>query len=113
MQNLGRYFHERFYLVDRPTREIWDTYTGFRPDQVWSGPIAQFGLLIDPLEKKYKRPATRYRPFRRAIFVAVDLFFEYMVHLPAVFEITSIDQSEMAIVFTYVEQNRSSGTSAD
>lgn len=102
--------HVRWYRVDASPQELWQAYRDVDPRDAWTGPVARFGYLNDPWERRSFTRSTKHVPaVREEQTYLVHLRFARLVQMAAAFRITAISDEERFIEFTYLEPNTANG----
>ena len=111
VESASRVFdHIRWYRVDTSPDELWRAYREVDPRDAWTGPVARFGYLNDPVERRsFTRSVERLPEVREQQTFLVHLRFVRLIQMAAAFRITTISDEEWLIEFTYLEPNTANG----
>ena len=102
--------HVRWYRVDANPEQLWRAYRDVDPRDAWTGPVARFGYLNDPWERRsFTRSTPHVPPVREEQTFLVHLRFLRLIQMAAAFRITAISDDERLIEFTYLEPNTANG----
>lgn len=101
--------HERYYLAEESPEYIWEAYRNLDPDIVWRKHMARFGAMYVPEEDRIYTSVNDAPLVAEGQLVILDLLIEEFLHVPAAFQVTSFDDGNMTIIFTYLEENKSHG----
>ena len=102
--------HVRRYRVDADPAKLWRAYREVDPRHAWTGPVARFGYLHDPVERRsFTANTDRVPEVREQQTVLVHLRFVRVIQMAAAFRITVISDEERLIEFAYLEPNTANG----
>ena len=104
------YKHEKIYVLNKPLKEVWDTYTTFNAKEAWKSKISNYIMSYDTDAFVFDFMNTEtYDTLKVGKTYLLQLRLMSIVKMPVVFQISKIDDDEKIIEFTYMEENKSKG----
>lgn len=109
--NLKGYFsRENEYQVKRSLKEVWHHYLTTNPEKLWSGKRVSFGFLFSKKDEKIFYCDEKFSQIETGVVVYINLrLMNGLKSLATAFEITSIDEENKTIEFSYLKGNVSMG----
>ena len=109
--NLKGYFsRENEYQVKRSLKEVWHHYLTTNPEKLWSGKRVSFGFLFSKKDEKIFYCDEKFSQIDTGVVVYINLrLMNGLKSLATAFEITSIDEENKTIEFSYLKGNVSMG----
>tara|TARA_R110000787_G_scaffold22588_2_gene65434 strand:+ start:7592 stop:8320 length:729 start_codon:yes stop_codon:yes gene_type:complete len=102
--------NEMTFFLNASIQDVWQSYLTINPSKLWNNRYLSKGLMLQKLPERifYNKNKFVYTDIGQVYFLNLKLL-SGIYNIPIVFEITTIDASEMVIEFSYVKGNYSLG----
>jgi hypothetical protein len=102
--------HEKIYIINKPLKEVWNTYSCFNAKEAWKTKRSNYIMSYDTDVHVYDFMSNEtYDTLKVGKTYLLQLRLMSVVKMPVVFQISKIDDEEKTIEFTYMEENKSNG----
>lgn len=103
--------HEKTFRIKYGNAYVWNNYRHANSVEMWNGRSVRFGLLISKKSNTVTYSRNDFSPeidTGQVYFLGLK-FLKGLMNMPVAFEITSINQEDQIIEFSYLENNKSHG----
>lgn len=105
----GFRFHEREYVIKDSLAEVWSHYVHTNPSIAWNASRFSFGMLFSKSNNELVYPNGQVDGIDPGQVIYLNLNVLKIKKLATAFEITTVDNNEKVIEFSYVEDNITHG----
>lgn len=105
----GFRFHEREYLIKDSLLKVWGHYVHTNPSIAWNASRFSFAMLFSKSNNLLVYPNDCIDGINQGQVIYLNLNVLKIKKLATAFEITTIDEREKVIEFSYVEDNITHG----
>ncbi|HYQ58434.1 MAG TPA: hypothetical protein VEP89_13925 [Draconibacterium sp.] len=105
----GFCFHEREYVIKDSLSHVWSHYVHTNPSIAWNASRFSFGLLFSKNSNELVYPNDYVGGIDQGQIIYLNLNVLKIKKLATAFEITTVDQQDKVIEFSYVEDNVTHG----
>lgn len=96
------------FPVKSPPETTWNAYLQKTPDQVWRGPLVNYGFSYSKRDKRFYYPGDATPQFHEGLVVYNFLNIKGF-KMPIAVEVTKIDNERHVLELSYVKGNTSEG----
>jgi len=98
------------FRLQQTPEAAWNAYLTAHPAKVWHGKIVSCGFIYSPISKQIIFPDDIYPGLETGQIFFIEMrVLCGLVKFPVCFMVTKIDESELAITFSYVSSGPSKG----
>lgn len=105
----GFRYHEREYVVKDSLLEVWSHYVHTNPSIAWNASRFTFGMLFSKNNNQLVYPNGQVDGIDPGQIIYLNLNVLKIKKLATAFEITTVDDKQNVIEFSYVEDNVTHG----